>query len=90
MQVGEEEGRPQYFTAAGRAGRRLRCQQHAAKAPPSPCVHLDGRQAGRQAQARVVAVRHDDAAHHARADAPAALVHVLQGRGGQVGGREMG
>jgi hypothetical protein len=44
--------------------------------PPNAQGHLDGGHAGREAQAGVVAVRHDDAAHHARGHAPAALVHV--------------
>ena len=48
--------------------------------PPTHPTHLDGRETGRQAQAGVVAVGHDDATHHARAHAPAALVHVLRGR----------
>ena len=37
--------------------------------------HLYGRKPGGQAQACVITVGHDDAAHHARAETPAGLVH---------------
>mmetsp|Transcript_12762 Transcript_12762/g.42096 ORF Transcript_12762/g.42096 Transcript_12762/m.42096 type:complete len:333 (-) Transcript_12762:752-1750(-) len=40
--------------------------------------HLERRERGREAQSKVVAVRHDHPAHHPRRDAPRRLMHQLR------------
>ena len=48
---------------------------HITAARPWTCLYRC--QCRRESQASVIAVSHDDAAHHARAEAPAGLVHGL-------------